>query len=488
MHRGLLGSRRRPRGQVSSSRHCIEVRTRPRIAGKIDRVNVRSALFLVALPLCAQLPDAARAKLAEASNLAGAGQSPKAEEILTTLSRSYPRSAEVRHTLGLVLLRAKKHEAARRELEAAATLDAKSPLIRLALAQARLETGSKVDAMRAAAEALRLAPGEPVVARALAMFYGQAGEFSKAAEQETRWARANPKDRLALLRAAEYHLRANEAEAAIRLAEEVAAASPSAPAQSILGKAYRLQRDPPKAVAALQEAIRLDPAQPAYVADLAQLFLDHNTPEPARMLLEQAVPRFPEDVELWRMLGLACYAVGNTERALDEFLRVTEMEPDSALSYAALESLLPDAGNRLDLVVGKFRAFAERHPKNPVAHYLLAMGVATRDGASAETEALLRRAIATEPGFWPAWFELHTVLKAQDRFDEAAKALEQTLKLNPDHAAAHYSLAQIYARLEDTARAAEHRQKHHQLVLRDREETDRKRREMPRLAYEVRKG
>jgi tetratricopeptide (TPR) repeat protein len=401
------------------------------------------------------------------------------------LVEKHPGNVEVLQHLGLVLLKQKKFDAAARQLEAAVKLDAGNPLVWLSLAQARLETAQRQPAMEAAAEALRLAPEEPVVARALAMFFAQAGEFAKAAEQELRWARAANGDRQALERAAGYYLRANQPDPAIMVAREMESKGPSAPAQNILAQAYRLKREPAKAVAAFEEAIRLEPAKPALYAELAQLFLDHNTPEPARIVLEEAVRRFPQDVELRRLLGLACYAVGNTERALDEFIRVIEMEPDSALSYAALETLLPDSGNRLGVLVEKLRGFAKCHPDNALAHYLLALGIATGGGPTAETEALLRKAIEAQPSFWPAWFELHKILKGNERLEEAARALEQTLKLNPDHAPAHYSLAQVYLRLGDADRAARHRQRHHQLVLKDREETDRRRNDMPRLAYEI---
>ena len=64
-----------------------------------------------------------------------------------------------------------------------------------------------------------------------------------------------------------------------------------------------MRNDPVNAVRRFQEAIRADPSQPAYPAELAQYFLDHRTPEPAVILLEEAVRQFPSDVPILRLKG-----------------------------------------------------------------------------------------------------------------------------------------------------------------------------------------
>src|SRR5438105_14386627 len=65
--------------------------------------------------------------------------------------------------------------------------------------------------------------------------------------------------------------------------------------------------DAPAAAREFQEAIRLDPARAPYYLDLAQLFLDHDTPEPAEIVLENAARRFPNHAGVLRLLGLADY-------------------------------------------------------------------------------------------------------------------------------------------------------------------------------------
>jgi tetratricopeptide (TPR) repeat protein len=102
-----------------------------------------------------------------------------------------------------------------------------------------------------------------------------------------------------------------------------------------------------------------------------------------------------------------------------------------------------------------------------------------------ECEELLRRAISIAPGFWPAYFELHKLLKAQEKWDEAAAALEKTVALNPDYAPAHYALAEYFNRKGDRARAAQERELHHKLLAEQRKADELHRSQAPRLVYSV---
>jgi tetratricopeptide (TPR) repeat protein len=237
--------------------------------------------------------------------------------------------------------------------------------------------------------------------------------------------------------------------------------------------------DAPAAAQEFQEAIRLDPGHAAYYVDLAHLFLDHETPEPAEIVLKNAARRFPRNAEVLRLLGLAEYALGKTAEALDAFLRAIDADPDAEAAYAPLQVLLPDAGQRLPEITAKLRTFSERHQESPVGPFLLALIEPER------AEALLRTAIRAAPGFWPAYFELHKLLKSQDRWDEASAALRKTLELNADYAPAHYALAEYYNRKGDRARAAQERELHHKLLAEQRKTEELHRAQAPRLAYTV---
>jgi tetratricopeptide (TPR) repeat protein len=453
------------------------------------RFRVRHLVLLTLLG-CAgawsQTQPALESGLEEAMKLASSGDLPRAEAMLLQLETAHPEHWEVQYRLGLVMLRRQKTAPAGERLEKAARLAPGSPLVWLGAAQTRLQLGRRDEAIEAAGRALALAPQQPGVARALAMFYAQAGEFGMAADQELRWAAASPQDQQAPARAAEFYLRAGNADQAIQVAGQILARRESAAMRHLLGQAYRLKGDPARAVEELQKAIRLDPANPALYAEVAQLFIDHRTPEPAVVALQQGLRQVPGDPELVRLLGLAYYGTGDTAKALDAFLKLIELQPDSEVAYASLESLVPDAGSRLPEILDRLRTFSELKPSNPIGYFLRARALQAGSlGTAAEIRALLEKSIAVEPAFWPAHFELHKLLLEGGDTEAAAQALRKTVELNPDYAAAHFSLAQLYARLGDRERARQEREIHHALATRQRVEAEQRRREAPRLPYSI---
>ena len=446
------------------------------------------ALLLLPLlhvtPARAQSPQEPQARFSQAIQLISSGQFGSAEEILLELEEVSPRDAEIKHRLGLVLLRQQKVQAASLRLEAAARLQPASPLVWLAVARTRILLGKRSEAVAAAEQANRLAPEEPVVWRALAMFYDQAGEPAKAARFEEHWSNSRPQDTEAAIRVVARYLRAGDADNAIRAGQQGLERSDAAELHYLLGKAYQEKNDPAKAVERLQRAIRIDAGKPEYYGELAELFLQHRTPRPAVLILEEAVRRLPKNIELLRLVGLAHYATGNTQKALSAFLRITELDPDSEIGYSSLETLLPEAGTRLDEIISRLRSFCGRRPSE-LGYYLLALALTIRAGDSAEPVELLRKAVARNPDFWPAHFELHKHLAGAGMFEESMQALEKTVELNPGYAPAHYELAKTYSRSGQRERAVEERKIHHRLVTQRRDEAERRRQENPRLPYSV---
>jgi len=412
-------------------------------------MGLATAFFLCAL---VGMASAAAEGIDSALRLAAAGRFAEAEKILLALEKAEPQNSEVRYRLGLVLLRQQKLQDARARLESAAKLSPQSPLVWLALAQVRLRQGDSSGASRAAEQARLVAKREPTVARALLLYD---------------------------VEAIRHHLESGKAEAAVELAKQAITRENAAVLHNLLGKAYTLQKNPVGAVQELQEAIRLDPDQPQYYADLAGLFLDHRTPDPAEMVLKAAVQRFPKNAGLKRLEGVAYLGQGKMPQAIDAFLQAIDLEPDAEAGYASLETLIPVAGDRLPEITQRLTAFAERRPETPVGHYLLAL--ASPNGAAEH----LRRAVAAAPDFWPAQFELHKILKEDGKLGGAVAALEKVIALKPDHAAAHFSLAQVYALLGDREGARREREIHHKLLAAQRADEEKRREQAPKLSYRL---
>lgn len=442
---------------------------------------VRVALILTAGMLRAQTasPD----DVARAMNLAAQGRFTEAEKMLRAIETAHPNEIEVRYRLALILLRQGNAKEAATRFDAATKVSPASALAWLGLAQARLRLDQRTSALQAAERAAKLATAEAPVWRALAIFYTDAGEFTRAAEFEERWSRSSVADADSPLRLCRLRVRAADKKLAVPACQRAIAARNTAELQQLLGDACRLAGDATRAVESYQQAIRLDPSEASSYLKLVALFLDHRTPLPAIAVLDTAVTRFDNHAEFRRLLGLAFYQTGDFDKAIQQFLAVLEIEPDTDAGYASLETLLPMAGERLPEIIRRLRGFRERSPKSPVGHFLLSRALsATGTPAHAEIEALLRQSIRVDPDFWPAHFEL---AQLEPVGDNAIQSLERIVKLNPDYAPAHYGLAQLYAQKGDRARAIEHRKMHHTLLNQERTRTERARAESPALLFNI---
>jgi tetratricopeptide (TPR) repeat protein len=417
---------------------------------------------------------------------AAQGRFAEAERALRAIEVMHPDQFEVRYRLGLVLLRLGKPEEAAQRFEAAVSKSPDSAPAWLALAHARLRLGRREAALEAAGRSAKLAVKEPMLWRALAMTYSDAGDFTQAAEFEERWSRAPGADAESRLRLCRLRVRGGDAKRAVPACLEAEAGRESTELKHLLGDAYRLAGDPARAVEAYQRAIQLDPKDAAGYFKLAALFLDHRTPLAAIAVLDNAVPRFENNAELRRQLGLAYYHTGDFDAAIKHFLAVLDLEPDADAGYTSLETLLPMAGARLPEIIQRLRSFRQRRPDSPVGHFLLARALATNGQARGdEVEALLREAARVNAEFWPAQFELSQIEEGRGNLDAAIQLLLAVVKLNPDYAPAHYSLAQLCSQKGDRPCAVKHRREHHAILDRARAQAERAREQSPTLTFTI---
>ncbi|MEO8127148.1 MAG: tetratricopeptide repeat protein, partial [Bryobacteraceae bacterium] len=222
---------------------------------------------------------------------------------------------------------------------------------------------------------------------------------------------------------------------------------------------------------ALEGLLRLTPEDRQSRLRLANLLLEHRNANATLAVTDG----FPNDAELLRLHGLALYGLGRKEEAIDSFLAAMEAAPKEELVHAAVETLLPDAGNKLPQIRERLNRFMSERPDSPLGPFLLAL-------ASGSDEGLLRKAISIDPNFWPAYFELHRILRAQGKIPEAIEALETTLRLNPNHEGAHYALAQLYLETGDRKKAQEHRAEHHRLRAAAAEAEQKRSADAPKLS------
>ena len=276
----------------------------------------------------------------------------------------FASSADELYQRGVLALRQNDNHAARTALEEAVKLAPGEPMMWLAVAEARLRSGEISLASQAANQAAKLAPADPVVRRGRAMF-----------------------DRRLL----------------------------------------------------------------AHQINQSRALLDARQEKRAETSLREALRTHPKEPELHRLLGLALYAQGRNEPAIDSFLTAIDLAPEEETLYAGLETLLPQ-DNRRQAIESRVRPYTARHAESPLGWYLLAL--ATGDLSQ------LERALQTDPTFWPAAFALHKYAAPA----RAVELLQQVIIQNPAYAPAHYAIAGLYLKQGDREKAVAARKRHHELI------------------------
>lgn len=241
-------------------------------------------------------------------------------------------------------------------------------------------------------------------------------------------------------------------------------------------------RDWARAEKLLAEAIERQPKSTALLKTLAGVFLVDRRPLNAAIALKKADAIEPLDPQSRFQLVLAYVAMAKGDWARPELERLAAAQPANALYPYWLGRLDYDGGQyasavrRLEAAIAldpRFvRAFdnlglcheALNQPEVAMARYreairlnrlspepspwpLLNLGILLRSrGESAEAEPLFREALAADPGFARAHYQLGVVLEDSGRLDDAVSSLEQAARLDAAYAEPHYALARIHRR------------------------------------------
>lgn len=184
----------------------------------------------------------------------------------------------------------------------------------------------------------------------------------------------------------------------------------------------------------------------------------HREFTPASDLFQRGAARFPGSAKLQMGLGVALYARGLYDQAVRVLLQATDMLPSDPRPYLLLAKAYTVSRSRNDDVVTRLARLVELDPKSAPARYYYALGLWRRagdkpDDNAAQIEQLLDDAVALDPQFADAHLELGALFAEQAKYFEAIPEYRRAIAINPDLAAAHYRLAQAYARTGDEAAA-----------------------------------
>ncbi len=332
---------------------------------------------------------------------------------------------------GLEALNKSDFTVAREKLESAARLRPESGLVWVALAETYHKQHRDPDAEAAVEKAEKIGATDATVWRGLAAYYSRNANYGKAARTLERYSNASPQDPDAAVQTAILYARANE---------------------------------PQPAVSAAKRAARLKPYEESTYFPVAQELLQHQQFDASLEVLQEGLQVFSKSAQLELAAGVAYYGLRRFPQAIDAFLKTIEFDPTVEQPYIFLGRMLDVAEGNLPAITEVFRKFAGASPNNPLASFEYAKALALSGGDGQQIEALLRHSLELKPNSWESHYELGLALERRHAFDEAAKEVEQSVKLNPDAPVLHYRLARLYDRLGRTSDAAAQRALHAKLT------------------------
>jgi predicted O-linked N-acetylglucosamine transferase (SPINDLY family) len=174
----------------------------------------------------------------------------------------------------------------------------------------------------------------------------------------------------------------------------------------------------------------------------------------ARVLVEQALQREPDNPVFLSNLGNIRKDAGDADGAMQSYRQALELDARQAGARNNLGTLLLAAG-RIDEAIASFRAVIAASPGHARAWFNLGSALAQRGEIAGAAEAH-GRAVSIEPAFVAAWGELGLALQTLGRDAAAIEALRRRLALAPESSQVHADLALVLHRAGDLRAAREH--------------------------------
>ncbi|NHA15390.1 XrtA/PEP-CTERM system TPR-repeat protein PrsT [Thioalkalivibrio sp. XN279] len=250
-------------------------------------------------------------------------------------------------------------------------------------------------------------------------------------------------------------LQAGNPQQALAHAQAVLAAQPGS-AQGLLlaAMAHMALGQELQAESNLERAVVANPADLNARRLLAQVRLGLQSPERA---LEALGPLTDEAIEqgVGTLAGVASVRAGDPEAAVEIFRRQLETEPDNdevrsmlAVSLIAV-GRVDEALAELGMIKGTDAAARQRVD-------LITIAAQLQEGRTAEAREIAGRLAEENPDDASLRATLGGLFLYANRVDEAVAWMEDALRLDPGHVAAHFNLGRIAAVRGDLAAARDH--------------------------------
>ena len=382
----------------------------------------------------------------------------EAKAHLTQVSELVPNDPTVHLALGEIQFSNRQFEKAVKHYEQSHDLPFKDPHIALNFATSCLESNQSE---KAVSVLKKLTPGTDAPTHFQSgLMYARLGKYEEAAQQFELARNSSPDPYQVSFNLTLAYVKAHRYPAAIKAAQDALAQGyQKSELYNLLSQAYEGNGQTVEAYDALRTATKLDPKDENNYLDLAVLCVDHANYDLGLEIVNIGIGNIPQSDRLHLQRGAILAMKGQSVEAAADFEKASQLAPQRNLPYVARGITLLQAGESTK-AVELLRRRAAASPEDYLAHYILGEAL-NRDGPAPnspeEKEAVraLEQSIRSNPNFPPARAALGKTLLRRSEVDRAIRELEKALELDPKDETSVYQLAQAYRRKGDIDRAQE---------------------------------
>ncbi len=428
----------------------------------------------------------------QAETYLATGEFDKAARLLQESLAASPADITAHNLLGIALTASGKLELAHAHFMKALALDPKfyPALKNLAINELRLNRVQ--DAKAHFEEVLKYAPGDPLAHLSLGeihfadrqfetavghylrsqdlllknppalleagLMLAQLGRYEASARQFERARKGYPDPYQAGFNLTLAHVKARHYSSAIQSAQEVISQGHrTAELYNLLGEAYEGSGNTLEAYNALRAAAKINPADEKNYLDLVVLSVDHKNYDLALEIAGIGLEHVAASHRLFLQRGAVRAFKGQYAEAVEDLQQAIRLNPNENLPYFAMSMALM----QMDQMQKAIETLRQRVAASPDDYLILfALGEAlNRAGfspGSAEAEEAvkaLERSVRLNPRFAGSRAALGKILFKVGGVDAAIRELEKALELDPSDFAPAYTLALALRRKGETARA-----------------------------------
>ena len=377
------------------------------------------------------------------------GRPLEAEPTLRDLAKKYPSNYEANEALGSLYAEAGDPARAIPYLQKSCSLAPREALAHANLGAAYLKLTRSAEAVQELAKAAAIEPRNGSTQSNLGQALMLANQPKAAAKAFSIASEIAPNDPELKYNWALALYESESAREAADLLERLPRGSITDQIHSLAGDAEERAGNFEKALTHFQAAAQLNPSDANLYALTTEL-LRHWTWTEAIEVANFGSARYPSSSHFKMAAGIAYYGKSDYKAAVGVFSSLLRADPNNAVIADLLGrscSLLADGE---EAGCGAMYDFAQRHPGNAVTTTYAAVAILHEPQEKQDLEkaaALLQSAIAANPSYAEAYFQMGVLEQTRLHWKESAVDLERSIALRPKSPEAHYRLSRAYTHL-----------------------------------------